>query len=494
MSAQFEHPPVKTKLIATIGPACREPKILAELLNAGLDICRFNFSHGTLEEHGRVLDTIRALSAQRRQPITIIGDLCGPKIRLNRFANDEAVELCAGQTIRIARGDHECNAGEFTTSYTPFVDEVPVGHRVLIDDGLIRLLVTEQRTDVLLCSCTVGGRVSSRKGINLPDTRLSVPALSDKDLRDLDWAIENDLDYIALSFVRTPADLDQLRQAIARRNGDLRVIVKIEKTEALEHLDELVAGCDGLLVARGDLGVEMDVWQVPLVQKALTRRCRMAGVPVIIATQMLQSMVEHPMPTRAEVSDVANAILDAADAVMLSAETAVGRHPAHAVDIMNKVAAVTEAYLAIAPPLTPPPPQPAAALNSPEAISHAAAEAAVKLKARLVAVWTATGNTVRLVARHRLSVPVVGLTWDPRVARRINLLYGVIPIHIEPTPEPEPMFRVLDARLTELGLAQRGDLIVIVTSTRPNLPGGTNAMFVHVVGDDVAEPNDSSSE
>jgi pyruvate kinase len=294
------------------------------MLDSGLDICRLNFSHGDHAQHGEMLGLIRELSAQRDEPITILGDLGGPKIRLNGCPPGVTLEM--GQTVRIARGGHDCTADELTTNYPNFVDEVPVGHRVLIDDGLVRLLVIERAgPDALLCSCTVSGPISSRKGVNLPDTRLSVPALTEKDLRDLDWAVKNDLDYVCLSFVRHPDDLAQLKTAIRQRRADIGVIVKIEKTEALEHLDELIAESDGVLVARGDLGVEMDVWQVPLVQKALTARCRDAGVPVIIATQMLQSMVENHMPTRAEVSDVANAILDAADAVMLSAETAVGR-------------------------------------------------------------------------------------------------------------------------------------------------------------------------
>lgn len=472
---------IKTKIIATLGPASQSPEVLAELLDAGMDVCRLNFSHGTLEDHGRVLATIRRLATQRDLAITIIGDLCGPKIRLGECPKD-GVELSTGAVVRITRGQAPCDAAALTTTHPDLIDDADVGQRVLIDDGLVRLLVTDKEPDALVCACTTGGRVFSRKGLNLPDTRISLPSLTDKDRRDLDWAIDNELDYVALSFVRRPEDLAELKRLIKQRDGDLRVIIKIEKPEALQHLDELVANSDGVLVARGDLGVEMDAWQVPLIQKDLTARCREAGVPVIIATQMLQSMVSNPTPTRAEVSDVANAIFDAADAIMLSAETAIGQHAVLAVDMMNRVADVTEKYLVEHPPAAHRTPHPAG-LKVTNAIAAAAAQAAVQLNARLVAVWTAAGNAARLIAKQRLPVPVVGLTWQPKVARRINLMYGIVPLHLEPIPEPERMFAALDERLIKLGLAEKGDLIIVITATRPHQPGGTNALLVHNVGD-----------
>lgn len=318
---------IRTKIIATLGPATADPERLAAVLEAGVDVCRLNFSHGSLEDHERSLDAIRTWATEHDQPIGVLGDLCGPKIRLNQVTGG-ALELGPGDTIRLVRGDEDCTADHLTVTYARFVDEVDVGQRIYIDDGLVRLLVTARDADGLTCTCTTGGRVSSRKGVNLPDTPLSAPALTDKDRRDLDWAIEHGLDYVALSFVRRPEDLITLQAIIDERGGNLGVIVKIEKAEALQHLDDLIGRADGVMVARGDLGVEMDVWRVPLVQKAITARCRAVGKPVIIATQMLQSMVDSPMPTRAEVSDIANAILDGADAVMLSAETAVGQNRA----------------------------------------------------------------------------------------------------------------------------------------------------------------------
>jgi pyruvate kinase len=470
-----------TKLIATLGPASCDPQRLAAMLDAGLDVCRLNFSHGELPQHRQMLETVRTLAAERGQPIAVVGDLGGPKIRLGTVRGG-SLEVEPGQTVRFVPGTQECIPGQFTTNYPSLVGEVEVGQRIYIDDGLVRLLVAHRRADELICTCTTGGTISNRKGVNLPDTRLATPGLTEKDRRDLDWAVENELDYVALSFVRRPADLYELKGILGQRGSDMGVIVKIEKAEALEHLDELIANSDAVLVARGDLGVEMDIWRVPLIQKEITARCRAVGVPVIVATQMLQSMVSSPMPTRAEVSDVANAILDAADAVMLSGETAVGRYPVQAVAMMNMIADVTEAHLRNTPRAESITPESAQTMSRTAAIAHAAVQAARDLNARLVAVWSATGASVRLVAQHRLPMPVVGLTYDQRVYRRTNLLYGVIPIRVAPIANPAEMAAVLDARLLELGLASPGDLVVVVTSTRPTTPGATDTTLVHRVG------------
>ena len=380
------------------------------------------------------------------------------------------------------RGAGDCSAERLTVSYPTFVDEVAPGQRIYIDDGLVRLLVQAREGDELVCEVTDGGPVDSHKGVNLPDTTISAPALTEKDRADLDWAIAQGLDYVALSFVREPEDLYELKRIIKQRGSDLKVIPKIEKTQALWHLEEIIAHSDAVLVARGDLGVETDLWRVPLIQKDLVADCRAAGVPVIVATQMLQSMVSNPSPTRAEVSDVANAILDQADAVMLSGETAVGRHPVAAVDIMNRIAGATEEYLVKRPPAVseacvPTPYRPTAA------IAHAAVAAARDLGARLVVVWTATGLTARLVAKHRLPMPVVALTPDPRVQRQLNLVYGLVPLRMDPIDNPAAMGRALDAELIRRKLAVTGDLIVAVTSTRPTVAGATDITLVRRVGE-----------
>ena len=516
------HKSPRTKLIATLGPASAERETLAAMFDAGVDVCRINFSHGSPEQHECLLASVRELAKERDMPIAVVGDLCGPKIRLNRVAGGSA-ELLVGAPLRITRGDDDCTPERLTTTLPDLIDDVGVGHRVYIDDGLVRLLVTDQSADALTCSVTVGGTISTRKGVNLPDSGLSVPALTDTDRRDLVWAIEHELDFVALSFVRRPADLYELKDLIREHGGDVGVIVKIEKVEALEHLDDLIAASDAVLVARGDLGVELDIWQVPMIQKAITARCREVGVPVIIATQMLQSMVHSPMPTRAEVSDVANAIIDAADAVMLSAETAVGDYPVATVDMMTKTSQVAEAYLVQGPHaatryiaqrshtaapdevhgvrgLSIPDAAAARSAVSPNisathprasAIAHAAVQAARDVNARLVAVWSATGRTARLVAKHRLPVPVVGLSYNERVCRQMNLLYGVIPILVKPIANPAEMADVLDVTLIRRGLAKPGDLIVVVTSTQPETPGATDTTLVHRVGEP-GQPRDVS--
>jgi pyruvate kinase len=472
---------LQTKLVATIGPASQDPDTLDALLEAGVDVCRINFSHGELSDHARVVAHVRAWSARHDRAVAILGDLCGPKIRLLRVQGGR-IELVTGQTVRFVRGTEAATPQQLTTTFTQFVDEVDVGQRIYIDDGLVRLLVVDRTPDELVCTCTHGGTVSDRKGINLPDTRLSVPALTDKDRRDLAWALEQGLDYVGLSFARQASDVLELRKLLEGAAPRPGVLVKIEMVEALEHLDAIIELADAVMVARGDLGVQMDVWQVPLVQKALTARCRQAGKPIIIATQMLQSMVNSPSPTRAEVSDVANAILDSADAVMLSAETAAGHYPLQAVEMMGRIAQATEAYLLRSGPAESAPPGESPGNPRAAAIASAAVRAALRLDVHLLAVWTATGETVRLVAQHRPPMPVVGLTYDEAVWRKLSLVWGVIPIRVRPLDHPAEMGAALDERLLARGLARVGDLVVVVTSTRPTQPGETDTTLIHRVG------------
>ena len=467
-----------TKVVATLGPATEHDEDLDRLLDTGVDVCRLNFSHGNHAGHLRNLQRIRAWEQEHGRPVAVLGDLCGPKIRLTEVAG-EAFQLSAGDEVRILRGDKPTTRAAFHVTYGELIDEVRLGSRIYIDDGLIRLLVIDTDDDTLTCTCTVGGTIRSRKGVNLPDTALSVPALTEKDREDLQWALENALEFVALSFVRRPEDLRELRRLIDERISPLKIIAKIEKAEALQHLDVLIAEADGVMVARGDLGVEMDVWRVPLVQKDITRRCRDAAKPVIIATQMLQSMVESAMPTRAEVSDVANAILDSADAVMLSAESAAGRFPIAAAEIMNLVAQSTEQYQRGLPHSLAPDTHCRHVDRRYLAIAGAAAQAALRLDAKLVAVWTATGHTVRLISRHRLPMPIVGLTYTDCVCRQLCLLHGVIPLRIQPRSTLTEWTRVLDRRLLDLNLVTPGDLIMVVTATNPTAPGSTDTTLIH---------------
>jgi pyruvate kinase len=470
---------IKTKLVATLGPASATPERLRELFDYGLDVCRLNFSHGELEDHARTLKLVREIAAERDDPICVMGDLCGPKLRLGEFP-DGPIEITKGEEVRFVRGDGPCSRAQLTTNYDAFIDELEPDQRVLIDDGLVHFVATAKHDDELRCKCTAGGMLKDRKGINLPDSHLSTPALTEKDRTDLAWAVAHNLDYIALSFVRRPDDLYELKRLIKEAGSDMPVIIKIEKPDALLHLEELIDQTDGVLVARGDLGVETPLWQVPLVQKDLIARCRAAAKPCIVATQMLQSMIENPIPTRAEVSDVANAIFDQTDAVMLSGETAVGRYPVESVNIMNRIAQSTGDYLADHP-LPSLPAQRTGSLSATAAVAHAAAQAALELRARLVAVWSATGTTVRLVARYRLPMPTLGLTYNAVVYRRMNLLFGVIPLRLEPLDHPGRASDMLDKLLLGKQLAQPGDTIVVVTSTQPTMPGMTDTVHVHTV-------------
>ncbi|MGE3180214.1 MAG: pyruvate kinase [Phycisphaerae bacterium] len=473
----------RSKIVATLGPASNTEESIRELFEAGVNVCRLNFSHGTHAQHAATLKIVRALASELDRPIAVLGDLCGPKIRLNKVP--AGAVLRTGQSVRIVRGDADATAETLTITYPRFVDEVRVGNRVYIDDGLVRLLVVDRSQDEVVCTCTVGGPISTRKGVNLPDSQLSVSALTEKDREDAAWAVEHQLDYLALSFARHPSDLQELKSLLDSLGDAIPVIIKIEKAEAIEHLDAFVKQADGIMIARGDLGVEMDLWEVPLMQKRITQRCREFGKPVIVATQMLQSMVSNPSPTRAEVSDVANAIFDGTDAVMLSAESASGEYPSHAVNMMTRIARSTEAYLDTQAPATVP-----VMLNEDHPVTSSialgAARMAQHLRARLVAVWSASGTTVRLIAQYRLRMPVIGLTSDAQIHRRMALYFGVTPIQVPAISNPAEMAARLDAILLERGLAKLNDLIVVVTSTRPHHVGTTDTTLVHRVGEAVS--------
>jgi len=468
---------IKTKIIATLGPGSDSPQTIAALIDAGVDVFRLNFSHGTIDAHAERLARIRAAAVAKGAVVAVMADLCGPKIRLGAIAGG-GVDLKPGDRLDLVAGDLVGDCRRVSTNRPQLVGEVGVGHRILIDDGNVRLRVERVDATALHCVCEVGGRISDRKGVNLPDSDLAISALTAKDRADLAWIVGTDIDYVAQSFVRSAADLVELR-ALLPRGSAIQVIAKVETRHAIGKLDEIISAADAVLVARGDLGVEMDPAGVPLLQKDMARRCQTTAKPVIVATQMLQSMVDRPTPTRAEVSDVANAILDNADAVMLSAETAVGPYPTEAVRVMGRVAEMTESWQAGAPT--------AALVQSRDSrrvttsVAHGASILARELGAKLVAVWTETGRTARLLSKHRVPATIVGLSPDAHVCRRMALYYGVCPLQLVRNPSTGVMVREVDAALKAAGLAATGDTILIIAGTHLDDPGATNALLIHLV-------------
>lgn len=476
---------IRTRIVATMGPAVAGAPILHELFKAGVNVCRLNFSHGSLDEHLVQLLAIREAARAWGQPIAILGDLCGPKIRLGKVADVDGhggMPVDVGDELVLQREPIDGAHLRVSTTYPHFVDDVQIGDRVLIEDGMQRFVCTAKTFSEVRCACTVGGVLKSSKGINLPNTAVSIPSISDRDWECADWAMENGLDYLALSFVRKSEDLQLLREHLVNRGSDIQIIAKIEKAEAIKEIDAIIEAADGLMVARGDLGVEMDVAQVPIIQKDLVRRCQLAGKPVIVATQMLQSMIEVPTPTRAEVSDVANAILDGADAVMLSGETSVGRFPLAAVHTMAHVAEVTEEYLdQQAVPLEPVLKIRTTPLSA--ALARGVWQIVQELRADLVVIWSQTGATARIFSKMRFAVPVLALSSDARALRRMALHFGVLPLEMAAPDSMATLVDRIDQLVRERQFAGAGSRIVVVAGAALGTPGAMNGVVIHTVGE-----------
>ena len=476
---------IRTKIVATMGPACSSPEMLFTLFEAGVDVCRLNFSHGSLDDHLLVLRNIREAAARWDLPIAVLGDLGGPKIRLGKVAEADVsggMPIRVGDELFIQRAVTLGQDRRVSTTYPYFVDDVQIGHRVLIEDGMLRFVCTEKNYNEIKCNCTAGGILKSSKGINLPNTAVNVPSITDRDWECVDWAVENGLDYLALSFVRKADDLQLLRQHLINKVANIHLIAKIEKGEALREIDAIIENCDGLMVARGDLGVEVDVAQVPIIQKDLIRRCQTAGKPVIVATQMLQSMIEQSSPTRAEVSDVANAIFDGTDAVMLSGETSVGKFPAGAVHTMAHIAEETEAYLYRSDA----PREPALKLKTMQlsaAVAKGVWQIVQDLKAALVVIWSQTGATARIFSKMRFPTPIVALSSDHRALRRMALHYGVIPQEMAPPDDMVTLVSRVDELVQTRKFAPAGSRIVIVAGSSLGTPGTLNGIILHTVGE-----------
>ncbi|MCW2767724.1 MAG: pyruvate kinase [Nocardioides sp.] len=472
----------RAKIVCTLGPATASSRRIRELVYAGMDVARLNMSHGTHADHAEAYRLVREASDASGHGVGILADLQGPKIRLETFA-DGPVLLRRGQAWTITTRDVPGDIVEAGTTYKGLPGDVAVGDPILVDDGKVRLRVTgvdgpDVHTEVL-----VGGTVSNHKGINLPGVAVSVPALSEKDIEDLRFALHLTVDFIALSFVRDAKDAEDVRAIMREEGVILPIIAKIEKPQAIENLDEVIAAFDGFMVARGDLAVECPLEEVPFLQKQVVRKARLNAKPVIVATQMLESMIGNPAPTRAEASDVANAVLDGADAVMLSGETSVGEYPVHTVETMARIITATEKH----------------AIESSDAgvfapidwdphtksgvITKAAEEVAERVGAKYVVAFTQSGDSARRMSRLRGPVPLLAFTPEASVRSQLALSWGVETFKTHRVEHTDEMVRQVDEQLLQIGRVEQGDLVVIVAGAPPGIPGSTNALRIHRMGD-----------
>jgi len=452
--------------------------MLRALIEAGMDVARLNFSHGTPEEHIQHIRNLRACSEALGRPVAILQDLAGPKIRVGPIAGD-GVNLRAGSAFTLTARPVLGNEQEASVTYPHLRQEVQVGDTILLADGAIELKVTDLRGEDILCRVLVGGALSSHKGINLPQGTLKVPALTEKDERDLALGLEHGVDYVALSFVRRAEDIQQVRRLMAEYNRRAPIIAKIEKHEALENIDEIVAEADGVMVARGDLAVETALERVPVVQKQLIRQCNVIGKPVITATQMLKSMVDSPRPTRAEATDVANAVLDGTDAVMLSEETAIGKYAVEAVEVMARIAERTEQEMLELRREVPF--ERRGQKSIAEAVSHASYGMAFDLRAAAIITPTHSGSTARLVARYRPQQPIIAFSPIPETVRRLALIWGVYPHCLLQAPTSDEMIERVKQEAQRLGYVKPGDTVVITAGVPVGRPGTTNLIKAEVI-------------
>lgn len=468
----------KTKIVATIGPASRDKDTLEKLVQAGMNVARLNFSHGAYEEHSEAIRTIRSLSRVHKRSIAILLDLQGPKLRIGKLENGKPVELSAGDDFCITT--HACTgtAKKVSTSYPNLAKDVQPGDRILLDDGLIRLQVESVDGTDIHCRVKIGGFLKEKKGINLPGVSVSEPCLSVKDKRDINFGIKNKVDYFALSFVRTAEDIVTIKEVLNRQGSTIPVVAKIEKPEAVQNLESILKVTDAIMVARGDLGVELNPELVPTIQKQIIQTAMGMSVPVITATQMLETMSQNPIPTRAEASDVANAIFDGTDAVMLSAETASGLYPVTAVEMMAKIARNTETSPFMRYNIQYPP-------DVSDPITHAVAQSAVnilhEIDAKCIVAFSVSGRSSQLISKQRPSKPVYAFSSREETFNQLSLMWGVTPMYI---PRIDNVQRLLDGSeriLLEKGCVEMGDLIVLVIGMGLT-SGSTNSIKIHRVG------------
>jgi pyruvate kinase len=469
----------KTKLVCTIGPASGSPAIIEELLRTGMNVARLNFSHGTHAEHSGYIKALRKASSKLNIPVAILQDISGPKIRTGKLKSKE-VQLKNGADFTLTT--KKCLGDQHIASVNlpELTDNVKRDDIIYLDDGAIKLEVVKVTATEIKCRVVVGGILGWNKGVSVPGVNLKIPSVTEKDFKDILFGLEEEVDFIALSFVREAEDVLRVRRFINKKGTEMPLIAKIEKREAWENLDKILAVSDGLMVARGDLGIEVPVEKVPLIQKEIIRKCNRVGKPVITATQMLQSMINSPQPTRAEVTDVANSIFDGTDAIMLSGETAIGRYPVEAAKVMLKIALTTEASLPYGKMLL----DKGANLvpQTDDAISYAACHTAHQLGAAAIVAFTSSGSTARRVSKYRPGIPIVAATPSPRQRRRLLLSWGVRPYEVPEPPNMLDLFAQGAELCVKAGVARKGDLVVITAGLPLAVPGTTNLLKVEKIG------------
>jgi pyruvate kinase len=469
--------PRRAKIVCTLGPATASAEQIVALVEAGMDVARLNFSHGAHADHATSYERVRAASDRTGHAVAVLADLQGPKIRLGTFA-DGPVEWPTGARVRITVDEVEGTAERVSTTYKNLASDVRVGDRLLVDDGKLALTVISVDGPDVECLVLEGGEVSNNKGLSLPGVDVSVPAMSDKDEEDLRFALRLGVDFIALSFVRSPDDAELVREVMRQEDVEVPVIAKLEKPEAVERLEAIVEAFDGVMVARGDLGVELPLERVPLVQKRAVQVARERNKPVIVATQMLESMIVNSRPTRAEASDVANAVLDGADAVMLSGETSVGAHPIGAVRTMERIIDAVESAHSAVPDIT------RRSRSRSGAIVRAAKDVGEALEVKALATFTQTGETARRLAALHPRQPLLAFTVDGRVRSQLALSWGVETFLVPAVEHTDDMVAQVDFSLLSIGRLKVGDRVVVVAGSPPNTVGSTNLMRVHEVGTD----------
>ncbi|MEQ9309931.1 MAG: pyruvate kinase [Balneolaceae bacterium] len=470
----------RTKIVCTIGPSCNTQEGITNLFLHGMNVARINFSHGTHQIHEQAIKYIRKTAKENDYSIAVLMDLQGPKIRVGQMKDGEQL-LTEGNKITITGEEVEGTSTVIPIDYKNLVNEAEVGNKILLDDGLLEFKITEKKGKVLEAVVIVGGILKSRKGVNLPNVKISIPALTEKDIKDLEFGLSQNVDFVALSFVRSAKEVLDLKQRIAKSKCEAGVIAKIEKPEALDNIDEIIEAADGIMVARGDLGIEIPTEEVPFVQKMIIEKCRAHGKPVITATQMLDSMINNPRPTRAESSDVANAVLDGTDAVMLSGETAAGKYPMEAVNVMDRICRkIEERRLQLYNSLEYKKPN-LKEKQIIESIAFSCISMADNVEAKVISTITHSGNTARRIAKFRPKMPIFAFTESQKVRRQLNLVWGVQSVRLNELFDTDQSVKIMEYYLEDRGMVKKGDRIIIATGMPIAKRGRTNMIKVSTI-------------